>query len=537
MVAGALAACCLGSSTAPAREAAGVQARSPVARLGSVSFATSCKPQVAADFNTAVALLHSFWHDAAERAFEHVAAMDPDCAIAYWGEAMTHFHQMLDAPKPEDLAAGREELRKADAARERSPRETAYVHALHLFFDGLRAGYTTEDYGKHAARYASAMAAIAAEYPDDLEAQVFHALALLTVGNAPDDTALVNSKKAFGILEPLFREHPDHPGIAHYIIHACDNPQMAPEGLEAARRYALIAPSAPHALHMPGHIFARLGMWQEDIRSNLASKAAAERIGLHVDAENRLHAMEFLEYAYLQTGHAEEALAIIGEAKQARQSDVNPRYAEYYPIVEARFPALYAIETRDWAMAATLEPLAGAPWFSQALTLLAHAAAAGHRHDPRAGEAAERNMDAILSRAKLKWDSPQMTLPQEVHAWADFSRGDLPHALRVLRPIAERQAEVGKGEVEIPAREMLAEMLLMSGKDAEALEEYERSLASDPNRFNGLLGAARAAEQLGRRDVARRYYRALLANCEGANGAEMPFLAHARGVVGGAAAL
>jgi hypothetical protein len=230
--------------------------RSPSARLGSVSFETSCKAQVQADFNRGVALLHSFWHDEADRMFERVATLDPDCAMAYWGEAMTHFHQYLDTPQPSDLAAAHQDLREADAAHEKSAREAAYLHAIHLFFDGLPDGFTSQDRIEHAGRYSDAMARIAADYPDDLEAKVFYALSLLA-SDPPDDTALVNPRKAFAILEPLFREHPDHPGIAHYIIHATDNPEMAREGLEAARRYALIAPSAPHALHMPSHIFAR----------------------------------------------------------------------------------------------------------------------------------------------------------------------------------------------------------------------------------------------------------------------------------------
>ncbi len=513
---------------ATAHEPAGAEQRPAEARLGTVSFATSCKRQVAEDVNRGVALLHSFWHDEAERTFERVARADPECAIAYWGEAMTHFHQFLDTPQPSDLAAAHKELREADAALEKRAREAAYVHAIHLFFDGLPDGFSSKDYVEHARRYSDAMAAIAADYPDDLEAKVFYALSLLAA-DPPDDTALVNPKKAFAILEPLFREHPDHPGIAHYIIHATDNPEMAQEGLEAARRYALIAPSAPHALHMPSHIFARLGLWQDVIPSNLASKKAAERIGLHVGAENRLHAMEFLEYAYLQTGRTDEASKIIAEGQRVKQSDVNPRYADYYPDVEARFPSLFAIETQNWTMAARLQPLEGASWHSEALTLLARAEAAAHRHDPRAGEAAERAMDVSLSREHLHWDAGHLALPQEVHAWAEFSKGNGQAAERLLRPIADLQATVGKGhEVEIPAREMLAEMLLMSGRAGEALEQYERSLKSDPNRFNGLLGAGRAAEELGRSDLARRYYGRLVANCEGANGAEAGLLVQAR---------
>jgi hypothetical protein len=502
------------------------------ARLGSVSFEISCKAGLQADFNHAVVLLHSFWHDEAERAFEKVASADPQCAIAYWGEAMTHFHQYLGEPTPADLASGNQALAKADAASEKDAREAAYIHALHLLYDG----YTPQDPFATAKRYADAMGALVATYPRDLEAKVFYALALL-VADPPDDVELVSTRKAAEILKPLLREHPNHPGIAHYLIHACDNPQMAQEGLEAARRYALIAPASPHALHMPSHIFARLGLWQEDIRSNLASKAVSEnKTGMHIGAENRLHAMEFLEYAYLQIGHDDEARAIIAEAKTIKASEVDPRYASYYPIVEARFPALFAIETRDWATAAHLEPAPGDDGAGRGLTLLAHAIAAGHLHDRSLARATVQSTDALM--AKLRQGRPVplpgtagATLPDEVDAWTAFAQGDLDRAVRLLRPIADRQAKVGKGEVELPAREMLAEMLLLSAKEPDALHEYQLSLKSDPNRFNGLLGAGSAAEQAGQRELAVTYYRTVLTNSSGATEPALGQLEHARAVV------
>jgi tetratricopeptide (TPR) repeat protein len=446
-------------------------------RLGSVSFEISCRPQVRADFNRGVGLLHSFWYDEAERAFEKVAAADPGCAIAFWGEAMAGFSQINGWPEASQVTS----------------------------------------------------------YPDDLEAKVFYALALLA-SDSPDDVDLANPRKAVAILYPLFREHPDHPGIAHYIIHACDNPQMAKEGLEAARRYAKIAPASPHALHMPGHIFARLGLWQDDIHSNLASKLAAESTtGMHVGAENRLHAMEFLEYAYLQTGQDNNARSITAEATTVKQSDVDPRYPDYYSMVEERYPALFAIETHDWMVAAHLKPAEGAPAVSHLSTLLAHAMAAGYMHDRRAARDAARAMDALMvtlvgnnKGAVPPW---RATPRDEVYAWADFARGDLRSAIALLRPIADRQAKSGKEEVELPAREMLADMLLLSGKPGDALDEYQTSLLSDPNRFNALLGAGRAAEQKGQHALAVGYYRTLLANCTEATGWAVKALAHARSVI------
>jgi tetratricopeptide (TPR) repeat protein len=489
------------------------------AKLGMVDFPISCAPSVRADFNQGVALLHSFWHDRAFLAFQSVASSDPDCAIAYWGEAMTHFHQLLASPTPADIEAGAAELAQADRAREKGPREGAYIAALHCFFDG----YRVEDYLSHATAYAGAMATVAKTYPDDVEAQVFYALALLASA-APNDVQLVNARKAFDILQPLFREHPNHPGIAHYIIHACDNPEMAQEGLAAAREYAEIAPQVPHALHMPSHIFARLGLWDDDIASNLASKAAAEAAGLHQGAENRLHAMEFLEYAYLQTGRFDEASAIVAEAGTVNASDLDPRYPNMWATVEARYPALLAIETKNWAMAEHLEPVAGGGLSSQQATLLAHAEGAAHLHDLKTAGETLQQLESLTSGSQPSESAAAI----ETRSWIDFTRGNLKDAVALLEPLADRQAKIGKGEVEIPAREMLAEMLLLSGQPTEALTQYRQSLSSDPNRFNALLGAEQAAQQSGQPRLAESYYRTLLANCPHADGAAVNQLEHAK---------
>lgn len=490
------------------------------AKLGTVDFHPTCAPAVRSDFNGGVALLHSFWHDRAFSAFESVASSDPDCAIAYWGEAMTHFHQLLASPTDDDIQSGAAELAQADRAREKSPREAAYINALHRFFDGYRA----DDYLQHATAYADALATVAKNYPRDLEAQVFYALALLA-SDPPHDTQLANPRRAFAILQPLFREHPDHPGIAHYIIHACDNPQMAHAGLNAARHYAQIAPQVPHALHMPSHIFARLGLWQDDIASNLASKAAVESAGLHHGAENRLHAMEFLEYAYLQTGRLDEAKAIVTEAATVQPTDVDPRYPNMWATVEARYPALLAIETKNWTMAGHLQPVSGAGSSSQLATLLAHAEAAAHLHDPKAATDALTQLDSLTSKDARASESATVI---EIRAWVDFNRGNLKDAIALLEPLADRQAKIGKGEVEIPAREMLADMLLQTGQPAEALAQYRQSLASDPNRFNALLGAIEAAKQSGQELVAKRYSRTLGGNCPHADGSAVKELQNAQ---------
>jgi tetratricopeptide (TPR) repeat protein len=493
--------------------------------LGSVSFQTSCNPKVKEEFNRAVALLHSFWLDEAERAFKVVAIRDPDCAMAQWGVAMTNFNQVNGGPTPAGVATANQALANADAELKRNPREAAYIRALHTFFDG----YAEKDFQTYAERYAGAMAQVAAAYPNDLEAQVFYALALIN-SEPRDDVALANKKKAVGILYPLFRAHPNHPGIAHYIIHACDNPGMAQEGIEAAVRYAAIAPTVPHALHMPSHIFMRLGLWQDDIRSNLASKAASVDPAVHVGAEARLHAMEFLEYAYLQSGQYSRAASIVAEAKTVKESDVDPRFPHYYSIVEALYPVLFAIETQDWATAANLN-LEGPNWFTQAQALLAHAIAAGHLHDAQGGKAAAEALEAsVAPYPKLQAGSSYAALPDEIRAWARFAQGDLPGAVTLLQPVADRQDKLGEGGIEVPAREMLADMHFLNGQFAEALHEYQGVLASDPNRFNALLAAGRAAEELRQRDVAANYYRTLLANCASADGGASVALRHPRTV-------
>jgi tetratricopeptide (TPR) repeat protein len=508
----------------------GPMSLSGMERLGAVSFENSCMGEVKADINRAVALLHSFWLDEAQRTFEKVAAADPDCAITYWGVAITSLHQINGEPSSADLAAATAALARADKAREKSPREAAYIRAMHDFYDG----YKPEQYFEHAKSYADAMGALTNAYPSDLEAKVFYALALLAA-DPPDDVVLVNAKKAVAVLKPLLREHPNHPGIAHYIIHACDNPEMAKEGLDAARQYASIAPASPHALHMPSHIFARLGLWQDDIASNLASKSASERKdGMHIGAQNRLHAMEFLQYAYLQVGRDVEARRIADEARTVKANEVDSAYPDFWETVQTRFPVLFAIETQDWQQAARLQPIPGAGSVSQGWILLGHAVAAAHVRNVQAGNEAARAYDSLMSReATIRPGSRLATLRDEIHAWVKFSQGDPDGALALIRPVAERQRGVGKGEVEIPAGEMLADMLLLEGRAGEALKAYEISLQSDPNRFNALLGAGQAAELAGRSALAAQYYRSLLSNCAGATGAAVQQLAHPRKVVTG----
>jgi len=328
----------------------------------------------------------------------------------------------------------------------------------------------------------------------------------------------------------VVRRHPDHPGAAHYLIHACDSPALAAQGLAAARRYAALAPSSPHALHMPSHIFTRLGLWDEDIAANLAAKEAAEKG--HAGAEYRLHPMDFLEYAYLQTGQDEKARAIAADAVSGTAKGYGHGNERYFFYVQAQFPALLALETRDWKAAMALRPPADAEPGGRTLTYWAQAIAAGHLHDVAAARAAVERLDE--DRAAYRKSHPDRAVPpvevrkSEAHAWLLYAQGDRAASYEVLHAAIDYEDRVGKGEVDLPAREMYADMLLDSNRPADALEQYRLSLKTDPNRFNGLYGAAHAAELLGLSDIASSYFHQLVANCAGADEPARPELRHAR---------
>jgi tetratricopeptide (TPR) repeat protein len=338
------------------------------------------------------------------------------------------------------------------------------------------------------------------------------------------------------ILQKQFDLQPGHPGIAHYIIHSCDNPAMASLGLAAARKYAGIAPSSPHAVHMPSHIFARLGLWQDDIQSNTAAIQAADKMSaMHFHTmHHRMHSLDFMHYAYMQVGDDEKARATMEQLAHISKKDIEDDYQNYYDERLADFAARYATERRQWKEALALQPLSGALPHVQATTYWAHAVAAGHLHNAAAAQAALEKYDAMVeetrkgprshlaSRMKNGRDEPQ--------AWAYYAQNKKDEALKLMRAVADRQDKVGKGETEMPAREMLADMLLDMGKPQEALGEYEISLRTDPNRFNGLFGAAQAAEQAQQKQKAARYYAQLIANCQGAQ-SDRPELATAKTLV------
>jgi hypothetical protein len=511
----------------------------PNEKLGSVSFPISCAADVQKPFERGVALMHSFEYEPAENAFKEVAAHDPQCAMAYWGQAMSIFHSLWTRLHKEELAKGRALLEKAKAAenqanaqgRPTSERERDYIKALTVLYrqpDDL-------DNRERVDAYAVAMQGVHERNPKDREAAIFYALALL--GSGPDhDPTHANGRKAVAILDKLYDQQPDHPGIAHYIIHACDNPAMASLGLAAARKYAAIAPSSPHAVHMPSHIFARLGLWQESIASNTAALRAADKMAgmkLHT-MHHRMHSMDFLQYAYLQIGDDANAKRMYDMMAKYNRAEIESDYQDYYDDMLTSFAALYAIERKQWKEALALPTLSTAKPNIQLVTFWAHAVAAGHLHDAAAAQDAQKTYLALTEEAR-KGPRPYIldnlkNEREEVQAWVAYAEGKTDEAMRILRTVADRQDKVGKAEVEIPAREMLADMLLETNHPKEALAEYEVALQTDPNRFNELSGAAQAAEKLNQKDKASGYYAQLLKNCQGID-SDRPELVKAKTLV------
>jgi len=500
-------------------------------RLGTVRFATSCSPSIQQDFDRGVALLHSFWFDAAVRAFTAVAHADPACAMAYWGAAMTALgNPFAWPPSSKGLTEGGAAAEKAKAAGAKTQRERDYVAAVETFYKDA----DKVDHRTRAVAYEKAMEQLAARYPDDREAAVFYALALNATA-LPTDKTYARQLKAVGILEKVFAEQPNHPGVAHYLIHSYDYPAIAEKGLPAARRYASIAPSAPHALHMPSHIFTRRGYWQDSIDSNRASAAAAR------DHFDQLHAMDYLAYAHLQLAQDGQAKRVLDQAVELKK--VSPEhFVTAYAL--AAIPSRYALERGRWAdtVALSLHPV-DFPWSrfpqSEAVLIFARGIGAGRAGDAATARKSAERLEALrdaLTAAKLGYWVEQVEIQRQVVlAWAAHAEGRGPDAQALLRTAADREDATDKHPVTpgliVPARELLGEMLLISGEPGPALREFERSLRVEPNRFRGLYGAARAAELAGDAAKARRYYQELVALAQSAD-TERPELQQAKAYLG-----
>ena len=476
--------------------------------LGAVNFPISCAPAVQATFNQAVALLHSFQYQQAEQTFTQIAQQDPSCAMAYWGEAMSLYHQLWDWPSDATLKEGFQDTMQAQKLRAKTERERMYIVAAGVFFQDNPSL-------SRAARikaYSNWMNRIFTKYPDDVDAGAFYALSLITLqGKGEDETA--NREAAIAILNKLVAVAPNHPGVAHYLIHAADTPELAPQGLEAARRYAKIAPDSSHALHMPSHIFVRLGLWQEAIASNIAAAAAAAEATKagNADASYQFHAMDFLDYAYLQSGQAAKARAIVDQAK-----DVPGASASDIAENEAVFAARNAYELHQWKEAAALP--VGEDNGALEITYFVKTVGAA-----RSGDAAgaEQNFakykEAVTSSQKQSAGysvaSSDTIGEQEAESWVAFAEGKNAEALTAMRAAATQEEKEGVDSLSTPGREMLGDMLLEMKKPADALVEYKTALTESPNRFDSLYGAAQAAQLSGNPSAAHEYLARLVKVC------------------------
>ena len=494
-------------------------------RVGKVSFPISCNAEAQATFNQAVAWLHSFEYEEAQTAFREAAAQDPQCGMAHWGLAMSLYHELWEHPSADDLKEGRAELAKAKETGPKTPRENEYIDAAAAFYrdpDKMHYGEVIDgpppSIEARATAYSEAMGRLYAHYPDNVEAGAFDALSLIA-SEPPDDHTRANRKQAIAILQKLFVQEPDHPGVAHYLIHAADVPQLAPLGLEAARRYAKVAPSSPHALHMPSHIFTRLGLWQDSIASNIASAAAAQTsMAIHMGGTSHAaHAMDFLNYAYLQIGRDADAQHMVDEVKAI--SGIKP---ESLAFSVTKFEARYAIETHDWRRAAAVTAPAGANLGVQAMALWAAAMGDARSGDAAAARQALDQFGAVRTKMLAdhhKYGShPYATEYDEASAWVSLAEGKKDDALKTLRAAADREDADGVDDLMMPAREMLGDLQLALGQPVDALIAYETALKEAPNRFDGLYGAAKAAQLAGHPEAAKDYYARLAASCDHAGG-------------------
>ncbi len=486
----------------------------PDGKLGTVNFETSCQAATKADFNRAMALLHSFEFGPAIDSFNKVLAADPNCAIAYWGIALSHWSNPFGGIKTGPLLErGLAAVQKGLATGSPTPREKAYLNAVHQLYKDA----ATVAHRDRTLAYAAAMEGVQRDYRDDIEARIFYALAL-------DQTALLSDKtyriqaQAAEILEPLWKKFPDHPGLAHYIIHTYDVPALAPKALNAARQYAVIAPSSPHALHMPSHTFTRVGSWQDSVDANIKSEQESIRLGVIAEA---LHAMDYQAYAYLQMAQDQKAKAVldrlVGVAAKLNAPGVvqgaAPPMAGYYAA--SAVAARYALERGAWAEAAELQPSKSAFPNADAILHFARAVGAARSgHPASAGPDVQRLAelrDALKAANDAYWTEQVDIQRQIASAWIAFVDGRKDEGLRALRAAADAEDATDKAAVSpgpiAPARELLGEMLLEAGNAKEALVAFESTMKKEPNRFRGAYGAARAAEVLGDKRLAARYYK------------------------------
>jgi hypothetical protein len=493
--------------------------------LGTVHFVTSCNEMAQKEMNRAVALLHSFQFSRAIEGFNAVLGEDATCGIAYWGMALSNWSNPF-APGMKDkvqLQAGLESANRGRIVGAKTERERAYLMAVGKL-------YSAHESTLQPARliaYRDAMGDVAAKYPADDEAQIFYALAIAATED-PADKTYAGRLKAGAILEKLLQEEPQHPGLAHYIIHTYDVPALAARGLVAARHYSQIAPDAPHALHMPSHTFTRTGFWQESIDSNIAAAEAARREG---QTAEELHASDYEIYAYLQTGQDEAARRILDSLPEiasrfdpkAVLSGAGGPSVGYFAL--AAIPARYALERRQWKQAAQLTPRETPFPYTEAMTWFARGVGAARVQRPQTA----RESAAVLKQIRVRllkagedyWAQQVEIQELEVEAWAALAEGKKKKALQRMRSAAELEDATEKSAVTpgplAPARELLGEMLLELGQPAQALQQFEATLTKEPGRFRSLYGAAHAAQLSGSPEASQRYFGQLLNACGNAD--------------------
>ena len=506
-------------------------------QLGKLSFESTCNPHAQASLEEGLGWLHSFEYEQAAQSFTAAAASDPACGIAHWGVAMSYYHPLWVPPTPAEVESGSKALAKAKAVSAKSQREKDYIAALDSFYrDSARIGHKSR-----VIAYSQAMGQLHERYPADLEATVFYALSLIATGTMDDDPTFAKERQAGAILNEALARNPDHPGIAHYLIHNFDYPSLADLALPAARRYASIAPASAHAQHMPSHIFTRLGLWDESIRSNLASEAAAKMLakakGFAGASREQLHAMDYLAYAYLQTGQDRKAEGVLADLYATKRVD-DPVFSVAYAATA--IPARLVLERKQWRKAASLQlpdnvrglaPLDKFQW------------AEAHIHFARAMGAARigdvaKAQDEVTRLATIEgalvippgtydWRKGVAIERQIAEAWLAFARGRKDDALQVMRAAADLDDMTEKHPVTpgsiLPAREQLGELLLELHRPADALKAFEASLKRAPNRLAGVYGAARAARLAGDIRAANRHYSELreLTESGGAERAEV----------------
>jgi tetratricopeptide (TPR) repeat protein len=490
----------------------------PGAQFGSVNFNLSCSEKVKKDFNLGAALLHSFEYDEAEKVFAKVIDEEPECAMAYWGVAMSNFHALWAPPTQEELAKGAKAVEIARSLGQVSKRESGYIEAIASFYKD----WEKVDHRSRCINFKNAMEALYKQYPDDKETAIFFALSLVAAAD-PTDKTYAFQKKAGTLLNELYPGQPDHPGIVHYIIHTYDYPGLAELGLSAARKYAAIAPASAHARHMPSHIFTRLGLWDECIQSNLAAVASAkcygETAGIKGHWDEELHGLDYLVYAYLQKGEnksAKEQLDYLNTINEVSPLNFKVAYAF------AAIPSRYVLENKLWKEAAAMEihrpafPWEKFPW-QKAIIHFTRLLGSVHINDMNAAREEFKNLTLVhdsLVAQKDEYKAKQVEVQIKTsEAWILFKEGKNDEALKLMHAAADMEDATEKhsvtpGEV-LPARELLGDMLMQMNKPAEALIAYQADLERHANRFNGLYAAGLAAEKTGNTEKAGFYYKQL----------------------------